>query len=298
MAGARFCTVCRIKTRPGRENCPRCEQPLQDPMKPLAARRRSPTTAVIWATILVTLIVLVGPRTWRPQDMPEVALAGEHVAPKATSSTEASVTGSRLDLSGTLPFLDAARAGNLAYSGGNYEEALDHYKNATSQHPEDAESHSNLGQVLVRLGRPADALPHFERAIRLNPDRWAYRFNRAYAFGELNRWGQAVDAYREARRLFPNDYVTQYNLARALHKHGNEKAAVQEYQTAIRLAPGEPSFHLSLAISYEQLQRFDEAGETYARYLELAPDAGNAEQIRARVADLRASKTADAGQSN
>ena len=285
MSGTRFCRVCRVKCRPWRENCPRCRQRLQGSMELLPSPRLSRSAAVIWVTILVMLIFVVGLRTWQPRATPEIVLAVAPISPEGAASVEPPVTapGENDHTDDRPPFLDAGRAGNLAYSRGNYEEALDRYEEATAKHPDDAESHSNLGE----------ALPHFEHAIRLNPDRWAYHFNRAYALGELDRWGQAVAEYREVRRLFPNDYATQYNLARALHKHGNEKAAVQEYQTAIRLAPGEPSFHLSLAISYEQLQQLDEAAETYERYLELAPDAGNAEQVRTRIAQLRATKEHD-----
>ena len=275
-----------------RENCPRCRQPLQGSIELLPAPRLSRSAAVIWVTILVTLIFVVGLRIWQRRAIPEIVLAVAPISPEGATSIEPRVTtpGEDGHTDGRLPFLNAGRAGNLAYSRGNYEEALDRYEEATVKHLEDAESHSNLGQVLVRLGRSEEALLHFELAIRLNPDRWAYHFNRAYALGELDRWRQAIDEYREARRLFPIDYATQYNLARALHKHGNEKAAVQEYQRAIRLAPGEPSFHLSLAISYEQLQQLDEAAETYEHYLELAPDAGNAEQVRTQIVQLRATK--------
>jgi tetratricopeptide (TPR) repeat protein len=183
-------------------------------------------------------------------------------------------------------FLDPAGAGAMAYTAGNYDEALAQYQAAVERNPEDAESHSNLGQVLVRLNRPGEAIPHFDRALQLIPDRWAYQFNRARALGLLNRWDEAVEGYRRAQQLFPDDYATAFNLGQALHKKGEEAAAVEQYQRAIALDPSDASFRLALGISYERLEKKAEAAAAYSEYLKMAPDAPDADVVRERLAAL------------
>ena len=104
------------------------------------------------------------------------------VAPGAQTDSAPTAPAAGLD---APPFIDADRAGNFVYAAGDYAAALAHYQAAIEADPSDAESHSNLGQVLVRAEREADALPHFERAIALNPQRWTYRFNLAFAHGRM-----------------------------------------------------------------------------------------------------------------
>jgi Flp pilus assembly protein TadD len=168
----------------------------------------------------------------------------------------------------------------------NYQEALSLYRAALDRDPNDSETLSNLGQVLVRLGRTEEALPLFQRAITLAPDRWAYRFNLARAHGLLGNWNDAVAEYQAARQLFPNDYATEFNLGLALHKAGKEADAVDAYARAIALEPNDPSFHMALGTSYEKLQRTGEAAAAYIRYVELAPDAPDADRVRARILQL------------
>lgn len=183
-------------------------------------------------------------------------------------------------------FLDPADAGAIAYAAGNYETALAQYLAAIEQNPQDAESHSNLGQMLVRLKRPEESLPHFERAIELMPERWAYHFNHARALGLLERWDAAVAGYRRAMQIFPEDYATAFNLGQALHRQGDEAGAVEAYLRAIELDATDPTFRMALGISYESLQKPADAAAAYSDYLRLSPDASDAERVRARIEQL------------
>ncbi len=111
------------------------------------------------------------------------------------------------------------------------------------------------------------------------------------------RWASGTNrlpAYRHAQQLFPNDYATAFNLALTLHKKGDDQAAVEEYKKAIAMSPSDASFHFALALSYERLQRTSDAVAAYEEYLRLAPAAGDAEKIRARIAQLTGSPAAGA----
>jgi tetratricopeptide (TPR) repeat protein len=184
------------------------------------------------------------------------------------------------------PFLDASGRGAAAYGAGDYASALEQYTAAVARNPRDAESLSNLGQVLVRLNRAAEAIPYFERAIALIPSRWTYQFNLARAHGQTGNWPEAVAGYRRAQALFPDDYATAFNLGQALHRLGDEAAAVEAYLTAIRLEPNDPSFRMALGISYERLQKPADAVAAYREALRLAPDAPDADKVTARIAEL------------
>lgn len=290
------CPACNAKIKRGRTRCLRCGEPLPDIDAGAAKRSRFTLGLVAGSFVLIVaaLFALVGrsapsdplslsPTTARPERSEEPAPVPPH-PPRAVAPR-----------TGPPPFADEAMAATWEYDRGDLDAALRKFRDAVRRNPRDAESLSNLGQVLVRLGRALEAIPLLQRAIELNPDRWAYRFNLARAFGELGQWDQAVAHYRAAAGLFPDDYATLFNLARALHKQGDEQAALQEYQKAIAARPEDPSFHIALALSYERLNRRTDAAAAYAQYLELAPDAPEAERVRGRIAQLLPPRTARAG---
>ncbi|MFB3825638.1 MAG: tetratricopeptide repeat protein [Bryobacteraceae bacterium] len=67
-------------------------------------------------------------------------------------------------------------------------------------------------------------------------------------------------------------------------KKGSYKAAMQRYRESTRWNPGNAEAWLKLGEAHEKLKDPKAAREAYAKYLELAPDAKNASQIRKKLA--------------
>lgn len=185
-----------------------------------------------------------------------------------------------------VAFLDSPAAGRRAYDDGDFDKALEHFRSQIESFPSDAESYSNAGQVLVRLGRTTEAMPYLLKAVDLDPNRWAYRFNLARAHGLLGQWEQAVQNYSEADRLFPGDYATLFNLGQALHRAGHESDAVGRYRQAIQQKPDDSSFYLALGVSEEKLGHAAEAAAAYRRYVAMEPAARHAESVAAKAKEL------------
>jgi Flp pilus assembly protein TadD/predicted RNA-binding Zn-ribbon protein involved in translation (DUF1610 family) len=284
VAQTRICESCGAKIAATRERCPKCRATIVrvDPRaQAVRSRKLARASGILFGTFVLVVGVL-----WM--------IRGADPAPKATTS-KAAVATRRSDAVGAKPaveaekqraFLEPSGAATIAYDSGDYATALAQFEAAVAKNPTDAESMSNLGQVLVKLGRTAEAIPHFERACALNPDRWAYRFNLARALGLLQRWDESIAAYQQAQQLFPDDYVTTFNLAMTMHKKGDDAGAVEEYKKAVALNPEDPSFRMALAISLEALQRRQDAAAAYGEYLRLSPSAPDAEKVRARIALL------------
>jgi Flp pilus assembly protein TadD len=286
------CSTCGAKHSAELRRCPRCRAVVvrPDPAAPAISRRG----LAILAAGVVVVIALGGGALWVMRDVTPAARSGagntpvdlpaaQHAAAQPAKAVRmAAATADR-------PFLDPSAGAAIAYSSGDMAAALRQYQTAADRNPNDAESLSNLGQVLVRLGRPAEALRYFERAIALIPDRWAYRFNLARALGILERWKESVEVYRQAQTLFPADYATAFNFALALRKAGDDKGAVVQFEKAIALEPTDASFRMALGVTYERLERPVEAAAAYEEALRLAPQAPDAEAVRSRIAKLRGS---------
>jgi tetratricopeptide (TPR) repeat protein len=289
------CASCGSKLAVSRERCPKCRA-LVTPVGvvPNAAHSRRLVRATVGLSAVFGL-VLAG--LWLTQ--PGAAEPSVHTAvadPLAARRQPKTLPAAAAPPAGEVerPFLDAADKGSLAYGAGDFASALSRFEEAVRKNPEDAESLSNLGQVLVRMQRPAEALPYFERAAALNPSRWAYRFNLARTLGLLQRWDEAIASYRQAQTLFPDDYATTFNLALALHKKGDDSGAIGEYKKAIALNPEDASFRMALAVSYEGLQQKADAAGQYAEYLRLSPLASDGDKVRAKIAYLTSAPQAPA----
>ena len=290
MARAIICQTCGSKIRAGRKKCPRCRAVLTAPDPKIAAahsRKLTRAAAIVagaFALVVIVLWFMRGPAistTPVAKTAPGDPLTNRRQAPAAASAPLAAK-----DEGMARPFLDPSGKGATAYIAGDYATALKQYQEAVTRNPQDAESLSNLGQVLVRMNRVEEALPFFQRALAIVPDRWSYQFNLARALGLLGRMNDAITAYRRAQQLFPDDYVTTFNLALALHKSGDDAAAVEQYLRAITLQPEDASFRLALGNSLLKLQKRAEAAAAYQEYLKLSPAAPDADTVRAKIAEL------------
>jgi len=242
--------------------------------------------AVLGIATIATAVVWLGgrgtdPQVATPSGSRPNPLAGRHVPAQEPVEQQRAP-----EAAAASAYMEPKSEGAVAYSDGNYDTAVERYQAAIAKNPDDAEALSNLGQVLVRLGKVEEAIPYFDRAIALIPQRWAYHFNRARALGILGRMDEAVAGYRAAQQIFPNDYATAFNLGLALHRLGDEAGAVDAYNKAIQLDPNDASFRLALGTSLERLQRPRDAAAAYDEYLRLAPSAPDAEKVRARIAQL------------
>jgi len=292
VARAITCPACGSKIRASRKKCPRCHALLATPDPAIAAaqsRKLIRAAAGLAGAFALLVIALWFMRGASPAAASIAKVQhGDPFASQHAMASKPAGAPAALDAGRDRPFLDAPGKGATAYTAGDYAAALEQYRLAVERNPQDAESLSNLGQVLVRMNKAEEAIPYFERAVAILPDRWAYQFNLARALGLLGRTDESIAAYRRAQQLFPDDYVTTFNLALALHKHGDEDRAVEQYQKAIALQPDDASFRLALATSLERLQKRSEAAAAYQEYLRLSPTGPDADKVRARIAALTA----------
>jgi tetratricopeptide (TPR) repeat protein len=289
MAKAIICAKCGSKVRPDRDRCPRCRAFMTVPDPAAAAalsRKLAKSAAALSGAFLLLVVGLWITRDSAPSAASARTAARSSAAPAGSASGAASAASALQPTGRDRPFLDAADVATIAYESGDYATSLAQFQAAIDRNPKDADSLSNLGQVLVKMNRPADAIPYFQRAVALAPDRWAYQFNLARALGLVGRLAESIQGYRHALELFPDDYVTTFNLALALHKSGDEASAVVEYQKAINLQPEDASFRKALGQSYERLQKRAEAAAAYEEYLRLSPAAPDADIVRTRIAEL------------
>ena len=117
----------------------------------------------------------------------------------------------------------ALKAGNEAYTSGDYPAAQIAFREAALQKPDSSLAHYNLGTAFYRSGRFNEAIEAFRESLsRHNGESEAtlslahiyYNLGNAqFKMGDLRR---AIEAYRHSLRLNIDDADAQHNLALAL----------------------------------------------------------------------------------
>lgn len=146
-----------------------------------------------------------------------------------------------------------------------FPQAVEGFKTAIAQDPNDREATEMLGVTLFRMGKPAEALPYLERAHiaveRTNVDP-EYALGLCYI--ELNRFDDARRSFA-AQYGFPGDSAAAYLLAgRLFLRHDNREAAIAQTKKALEINPALPRAHqllgeidLSLGNVTDAIREFD-----------------------------------------
>jgi tetratricopeptide (TPR) repeat protein len=122
-----------------------------------------------------------------------------------------------------------------------------------------ADVYRDIGNTLMRRGRPADAAKSYEDALRIRPDFHEARRGLGLAFMNLSRH---KDAEREFRRIVtsrPRDATAHYDLGCALSARGRHEEALAAYREALRLQPGHSQARLAVVSTLTDLGRPGEA---------------------------------------
>ena len=107
------------------------------------------------------------------------------------------------------------RRGNSYYRDSLYREAEVMYRKALEQNRNNNRAHFNLGNALLRQGKPQDAYKAYEEAVKNETNDFikskSYH-NMGVIFQSQKKYKEAIEQYKASLRLNPSDDDTRYNL--------------------------------------------------------------------------------------
>ncbi len=156
------------------------------------------------------------------------------------------------------------------------KDALEALEKATLLLPQDAETHSNLGNALLDLHRSRDAVDSYRRALKIAPDFADAHSNLGNALQTLGLLDEAVASYRRALQIKPQYAEAHGNLANALRRLGLLDEAVASYRRALQFKPDFAEAHSNLGNALRGLGRLEEAAASYRRALQIRPSYAEA----------------------
>lgn len=249
--------------------------------------------ATVWIGVTVSVVIVVAMagliRPWAGAPAaapPAAAMAVAQPAAPATPMPEAGRSDAARD--SDVP----ARAADVPLKPGDLGQALEHYRSALAKQPADAELLDNVGRILLAMNRPDEALPFLQQAVEAEPFSVIARFDLAVAYGRCGKLPEAVSEYETLVKSSAADIRVHHNLGLALRQLGRNAEAAAAFERATALAPDKAPGWLGLALSLEADGRGGEAAAALERYLALEPAGQDADNVRARIARLRAAAEA------
>jgi tetratricopeptide (TPR) repeat protein len=146
----------------------------------------------------------------------------------------------------TLYLLQAQSASSEELAVSRYEEALGHARAGIEADPDNPQSHFQLGEALLGLGRLDEAAAAFDRAEELYP-----------------RYIIETIGLREMA------WIEQYNEGVDLVEQEDMEGAIENFKRADRIYPYRPEAVLNLASAFAQMGRYEESEAAFARVLEV-----------------------------
>jgi tetratricopeptide (TPR) repeat protein len=185
---------------------------------------------------------------------------------------------------------------SLLYQTGQLEQALLFYRRAYGQKPDDASVLINLGVIFEKLNQPIGAMWAYHQASTLPSDERNQVVKRLEGLLASRKpalhdgLAQAQTWIRQGRYQDAETRLTQ--LAALSAYLGSDAAQVAEWQDKLRNIQ-DPSLkaakvYLARAADAEANGRFDQAVSFFEKYLRLRPNSPDTEEIKQRIARLKA----------
>jgi Flp pilus assembly protein TadD len=172
---------------------------------------------------------------------------------------------------------------------GDRPAAIEELKLAIAEYPSFTAAFNELGVLYLKTNRLEQADQAFQNALKIDAESVPALVNRGIANVMMERYGEAVPILRTALKKDEQSAVGHYFLGQALANLGLFNDAEKELQTSLKLGKEEmKEAHRILAIIYSSRGERKKAADELEAYLKVAPNAPDAEKLRAMIQQLRA----------
>jgi Flp pilus assembly protein TadD len=164
-----------------------------------------------------------------------------------------------------------------------YAEAIDTLRRYLQKNPADREVYNQLGKLYLLNDDANAANQAFTRALPISTLN-----NYATSLKKLGRMQDAESVFKLALTINPKDSEVLFNLGNLYNSENKLEQARNKYLEAIQLKPDFAEAHYNLGLIFSKLGDNTKAITHLEKFLQLSPNARNAETIRAYVQKLKA----------
>ena len=149
------------------------------------------------------------------------------------------------------------------------------------------------GQVVAPPSsvRSPDEVRQLEALARQNPGNVNGWIALGNAQMDAQRFADAIIAYQRALEIDPKNVDVRVDMGTCYRGVGQSEKALEEYRKVLKIKPDHLNANRNSGVVLAfDLNRRAEGIKAFEKYLQIAPGAADAEQIRQEIANLKAMK--------
>ncbi len=172
------------------------------------------------------------------------------------------------------------------------DEALSEFKQAISIYPALEPAYVESGKIYLKKSRLGDAIDAFSMAVRYDPKDFEAKLNYAVALYNDKRIDEAQKAFVEAIGLNASAVWPHYYLGMIFiqKKELDDAQAQMEQAKSLKGDKNIPLLHRYLGGIYAAKRLNAKAVAELEKYIQLSPDAKDADRIKQTIAELKNNK--------
>jgi tetratricopeptide (TPR) repeat protein len=137
-----------------------------------------------------------------------------------------------------LWYIGINNLGRKYYNAGEYDKAINAFKEEISKNPSSAVAQFNLGLAYNKTGQYDKEIAAYEEAVKLNPKRPELLLNLGSAHNDIGNKQQAISIVKEAIRLSPDYLKAHFIICKIYDDIGDRDNAKKELEIVKKLDNG------------------------------------------------------------
>ena len=174
---------------------------------------------------------------------------------------------------------------NLYMRGRRFPEASDYLRKLIATHPERADAHIQLGQILADEGKNDEAIAELQTGVKLAPADLAAQRNLADLYLAIKQNDQAETLYRALVAAKPDDAGLHHDLGKSMLEQKKFSDAEKEFMTAVKLKPDFAEAYGNLAFAASENKDYALTVKALDVRAKLQPDTAITYFLRATAYD-------------
>jgi tetratricopeptide (TPR) repeat protein len=154
---------------------------------------------------------------------------------------------------------------------GENKKALQYYREATEEDPNDPMAWYGLGYCYAGLDKPVEAIRAYKQAIRKNPKDAFAHFNLAHYYDQIGRNEEAIESYKQVVRINPDFGQAYFSLGMVYTRLGLLHEGKKAFLHATELDPKNAPAFFFVGITCGRLGQYKEAIEAHRQVIRLNP---------------------------
>lgn len=177
--------------------------------------------------------------------------------------------------------------GAKQYREHRYAEAESKLRAQVAEHGDDAEARAMLGRNLAALKKVDEGEAEIRKAQEMGLAEDKVQVAMAAAAIERRDTDKAMDLLNQAIETSPESAEAHHYRGMVRTQQKDFQGAIADLEKAIELDPTRAYSHYYMALAYNGIKRPDKMAEHFQTFLQLAPDAPDADKVRSVLKAFR-----------